>query len=233
MTTKDAADIIYNFYQNELDKRKITSEKVEGYEVNIEKYNDCLSDINVRLKIKLNNGGICSELLKNQLARHKCGLGEEFYDKDINENRIEYYNSSSILDIIELIESKKIKGKVFEHSPLIGFYTIHHNPFSTIGYSLIKNIANYWYDNEFGIIKIKRQNAFSQIVNKSEFNIKEILSQMHSRAIYSKKLTGEWLIYKISNNRNYFLCLASHNEGDANIFENKIRLCLEEFLELQ
>lgn len=62
---------------------------------------------------------------------------------------------------------------------------------------------------------------------------------MHKKAVYNRKLKGEWLIYKIVNNKKYYLCLASHREGvnriesDKNIFKNKISKCLLEFPKLK
>ena len=63
-----------------------------------------------------------------------------------------------------------------------------------------------------------------------------ILNAMHNKAISeraaNRELKGEWLIYKWVENKNYYLCLATHKERDQNIFENKLKPCLMEFPEL-
>ena len=54
---------------------------------------------------------------------------------------------------------------------------------------------------------------------------------MHDR-VYSKELTGEWIVYALHGKIKYYLCLALHDEGDENIFENKIKVCYKQFPEL-
>lgn len=46
---------------------------------------------------------------------------------------------------------------------------------------------------------------------------------MHNYALKNKDLKGEWLIFKKENNYNTYLCLATHNEKDEYILDNKIK----------
>ena len=82
------------------------------------------------------------------------------------------------------------------------------------------------------IKKDKRKNYDAILEKVTDGNITHILNYMHTEAVHSKKLTGEWLVYAKSNDKNYFLCLATHSEGDQNIFDNKILSCYQEFPEI-
>lgn len=234
MTKEEIIKKVHHYYSQQLIARHITTQKVTEFNEDINRYNNCVEDINQRLKIKLKNGGICSKILIKQLAKHNCQLGELYSNQNLSSNFefIEFYNSSEILDIIELIEIGSKQGEQFKHTPLQRLYKIHHNSFSGTGYSLILNIKNYWFNKTDKLIK-KREKEFQEIIEKVGINnLPLILHSMHDKAIYSRELTGEWIIYTKYNKINYYLCLALHNEGDTNIFENKIKYCYTEFPEL-
>jgi hypothetical protein len=221
---------IFDHYWGQLDNRKITSGKVGTYDADNNEYSNCVRDIQERLKVKLKRGGIYSTVLLHQLSRHKCQLGEMFNDK------VEYYNSSEILDLIEYIEQGKVDKRcdLFKHEPLKGLYKIHHGAFSGLGFSLILNIFKYWFDEKARELHAKRRADFENIVNKfRQQNLSGIAQQMHSKAILTlttkQKLTGEWLIFDRKDGINRYLCLATHDEGDKYIFDNKIQPC---YLEL-
>ena len=100
-------------------------------------------------------------------------------------------------------------------------------------FKLLMNIRNYWF-NKQGQIHKKRKADYKNIIDKHKLSKHIIMSNLHSQAIYGneRKLTGEWLIYTRVQEVNYFLCLASHTEGDNSIYENKIKECYNEFPEL-
>lgn len=179
----------------------------------------------------LANKGRYSSVLKNQLARHRLHLGEKF------KNEFGYYNTSEILDIIKLIESGKLSGEPFiRHNKLKnGFMKIHHGTYANNGYSILKNIKNFWFKNKK--IKSHMLDDFHKLIDEyGENNIKEIMYMMHNKAMINKamsnELKGEWLIYKKVNSHHYFLCLAHHKEGDNYIYNEKIIPCINEFPEL-
>jgi hypothetical protein len=220
---------IYQYLINQEKSRDLAQNKMETYLTDNEAYNASVQDIKNRLKVKLSSGK-CSNVLIQQLARHQCGLGEKYVEN------IEFYNSSEILDIIELIELGKIKGKSFNRCKELKEYShVHHNAYSSLGYSIIRNIREFWFRKE----KIKKnlRNDFEIIESKyGKSNIAAIMNTMHSKTIKEKlknnKLNGEWLIYREHNDHNYYLCLATHKEGDLNIYNNKLQLCISEFSEL-
>lgn len=218
------SDLIYDDLSLQESESNIGLEKVEEISIDEKKFNISISDVEQRLDIKLVTGK-CSNVLINQLARHYCMLGELFKDK------VEFYNSSEILNLIEYLEKDKQAGTTFNRSVLKGYMHIHHGAFATFGYSLVRNVKEYWF-NKNKKIKRERTSEYQSIVSLYPENIVAIANMMHQTAILNKNLRGEWLIYKIVDNRKYYLCLATHNEGDEKIFNDKIRKCVEQFPEL-
>ncbi len=219
-------EIILDHYNTLLDAKKI--KKIHGteFQVDMEKYNSTQQEIQEMISYHLKNKGACSNILSHQLTRHRMQIGEVFGEA------LEYYRATDILYVMEAIELNKIEGNMFRLPPLKGLYKIHHNPMSGLGYSLILNIKNYWFDKQEHIRNDKRKNYAAILEKVPDTNIAHILNYMHMEAVHSKKLTGEWLVYAKHKNKNYFLCLATHNEGDQNIFCNKILSCYNEFPEI-
>jgi hypothetical protein len=225
----DLENVIYQHLIDQEDSRILTLDKTEEYLADNKAYQNSLQDIENRLKVKLNSGN-CSDVLNQQLARHKCNLGERFGDK------VEFYNSSEILDIIESIELGKINGEPFNrHEELKDYLHAHHSSYSSLGYSIVRNIKEFWFKRKK--IKNELKDEFQQILSKyDQNNIAAIMNTMHTKAIGEKskngELKGEWLIYRQYNGCNYYLCLATHKEGDPNIYKHKIIPCITEFPEL-
>ena len=222
-------DLIFEHLTEQQEGRPITPDKVMEYFANNDKYQDCKCDIQERLKVKLNTGK-CSNLLVQQLTRHRCNLGEAFGEK------IEFYNTSELCDLIELIELGKVDGEPFNGDILRGFHKTHHGAYSGYGYSFVRNIKEFWFKNKK--IKPVLISDYQEILNKyGEQNISVIMNVMHTKAMHDKsvkgELKGEWLIYKKMRNCNYYLCLATHDEGDEEIRSSKLEPSLLEFPELK
>jgi hypothetical protein len=230
--TNQISNIIFEYLSHEEINRNITLAKTESVVIDFDLLKSCIEDTKERLKVKLSKG-ICSELLIEQISLHRAKYGERFGDK------IEYFNASEIIDLIENIETMKVIGSSFSNEPLKDYLHIHHNTYSSLGYSIARNVKEFWF-NKQGKIKNERNQDFEQIVKKIENeNIRNIAIEMHQKAMTKKDLKGEWLIYKVKNGINYYLCLASHREGenrkesDENIFNCKIAKCLVQFPELK
>ncbi len=226
--TKETESKIFSIYARQLCQRMVNKAGVEEHEIPVSEFESSISDIKNRLKIKLKANGVCSTLLIQQLGRHKSNLGEVFGDK------VEYYNSSEILDLIELIEDETIKiddpKNCFKHKPLKGLFKVHHGAYSGQGYSLMLNVCKYWFDRN-GTLHNKKREYFNAIVDNIGLrNLTAIAQQMHIKAVLDKEsgLTGEWLVIYRKSERNYYLCLATHDEGDQNIFDEKIVYCINE-----
>jgi hypothetical protein len=224
-------EILYKGLCEQEENRLITVEKMETISIDSIEYEVFINDIIERLNVKLKTG-VCSEFLINQLVLHKANKGEKYGDK------IEFYNVSEILNLIEKIENNEIVGLPYNNEPLKGYLHIHHNAYAGYGSSLVRNVKEYWFSRN-GVIHPKKIEEFGKIVKQhSNGKLSTVAIIMHQKAVYNRKLKGEWLIYKIANNKKYYLCLASHREGvnriesDKNIFKNKISKCLLEFREL-
>lgn len=229
---------IYKRFSVLEESKRITVDQTKTFEVESKTYQEAISDIEKRLEIKLRSGK-CSRVLINQLARHQCNLGEVFVEKtgDTLYEKIEFYNSSELCDLIELVEQKKRNGDDFNGSVLKGFSKIHHGAYSSNGYSTVRNIKEFWFTKN-GRIRLNLENRFQEILEEYEiYSIAEIMNQMHSIAMIDRsrnnELKGEWLVYSKVGARNYYLCLATHKEGDDNIWKNRIKPCLLEFPELK
>ncbi|MBC7523671.1 MAG: hypothetical protein H7239_04450 [Flavobacterium sp.] len=227
-------EIIYQHLCEQESKRMITIERTEPMIISLcdFDYEEFRKDVKERLKIKLKTG-LCSEFLIDQFTIHKANQGEKYGDKT------EYYNVSEILQLIEQIEDNKVVGTPFKKEPLSGYLHIHHNACTGFGSSLVRNIKEYWFKNN-GKIHPHRIEEFEKILNQHINNqLSTIAIIMHDKAVFNRNLRGEWLMYKIVDNKKYYLCLAAHKEGidrresDKNIFFNKISKSLMEFPELK
>lgn len=223
--------IIYEHLCEQEINRLITVEKTETISIDSIEYEEFKNDIKERLKVKLKTG-VYSEFLINQFAIHKANLGEKYGDKT------EYYNVSEILNLIEKIEEDKLCGRPFDKEPLKGYLHIHHNACAGFGSSLVRNVKEYWFKN--GVIRPDRIEEFEEILNQhSNGKLSTVAIIMHQKAVFNRNLRGEWLIYRIVDEKKYYLCLASHREGidriesDKNIYSNKISKCFLEFPDLK
>ncbi len=158
-----------------------------------------------------------SENFLTQLTKHKNNLGELYkISEEQDEFICEHFPYRQILQYLRSICTLDIKHDPFKHEPLKGLFKLH---FGISMYSTVRNVREFWFHN--GIIKTKRRNSFNQIIDKYDNNIIAIQNQMHTVAINQKskinKLKGEWIVYKIKNNKVHFLTLATHYESDFEI----------------
>jgi hypothetical protein len=216
--------VIYQHLIEQENRRLIFYDYCEETEIRRENLGSAILDTKNRLSVRLTQGK-CSRLLIEQIARHRLNVGEKFNE------RIEFYNASEILDMLEFLENDKVKHTDFTGEILNGFSKIHHGTYSGNGYSTVRNIKEYWFKK--GNIRNEHLNEFQQIWSDYEHHgISAILNMMHSKAMGKKELKGEWIVFKKHEGKKYYLCLASHYEDDKTIFEEKLMKCLTEFPEL-
>jgi hypothetical protein len=60
-------------------------------------------------------------------------------------------------------------------------------------------------------------------------NIANATVKLYAERSCEQGLTGEWIIYTQHGGQNYYLCLALHNEGDANVFDRIAKGCVYDF----
>ncbi|BBO71376.1 hypothetical protein DSCA_53060 [Desulfosarcina alkanivorans] len=137
-------------------------------------------------------------------------------------------NVIQMLDEVRYLEgikesSSTKKTELFRHPPLKGLRKKHfldsqfipQNMDSHYGFSyggnknldktineLIQQNKSGWIDDEF-IGELSHRITFGAIEERARI----------------KKLTGEWIVFQIYQNKNYYLTLGSHDEGDERIWE--------------
>lgn len=204
--------------------------------ISFEQLHSSLHDINSRLKLKLKTG-ICSQFLKEQLVLHNLQVGEKFGEL------IHFYHYSTILDTIEANENgHNVNIRDFTRNDFLkAFKHIHHNSSSYVK----NNVFNHWKKKCKGKDEVVFQN---QLLNEvyleliktqtEEFarqkSLGVLLNKIHNESIFRdfKDKTGEWIICVFQDERWFYLCLASHDEGDEKIVE-KVKKAIEEFPELK
>lgn len=98
-------------------------------------------------------------------------------------------------------------------------------------------VAQNLYNAVFKSGGFKKAVKKVQASNKSpiitEKMIKEFLDEITLGALEERekhnKLTGEWIIFAKHDQKNYYLCLNTHNAGDQEIFERINLYCLRDF----
>lgn len=101
---------------------------------------------------------------------------------------------------------------------------------------IAKNLQNYWNQDTD-----KAKNAINKIVTRhSSDDLWTLSGEIASRYVHeafehknlSRSLTGDWIIYKRHNGRNYYLCLAGHEETEESIYNRIAGSAEAEFPEL-
>jgi hypothetical protein len=212
------------FSENEFVATKINEKEVESSLLNVNR------EIDYKLK-----AGKCSNVLRNQLAVHRMNGYEKYKDE------YHHYHYAAIKDTLEAIEiGNKINIRSFNGPILRGLKHFHHSSETF----LKNNILNYWKKKVGKKNEIEYQNKLLSIVYKNlksvhgigianEKSIQVLLNQIHNESNFRKFdiKTGEWLVFVEHENKKYYLCLATHDEPDEDIYK-RILPCLIEFEEL-
>ena len=119
----------------------------------------------------------------------------------------------------------------FKHPPLRGLWKKHYlvgglnslaaniKPgFGRKQKTLHRIIAQYWNP--------KTADLPPEVVSRS---IAEAVVGLYAERSRDESLTGEWIVYAQNEGKNYYLCLALHDEGDAAIFDRIKEGCIGEF----
>jgi len=160
---------------------------------------------------------------------------------DILEHRGEV---SEIIQEIEALENLGISSsytkppKEFSGHILKGFWHKHY----FFGEFMAQNLLNALASPNKKTKKLKMKKKVGEIINsqKSEQEKSRELARLMTEGLYEQKaseqkLTGEWIIYKNYEGKNYYLTLAKHNEkdelieGDEVIYQRIIKGCQAEF----
>jgi hypothetical protein len=119
----------------------------------------------------------------------------------------------------------------FKHLPLKGLWKKHYL-LGGIG-SVAANTTIAFGRNKRDLHRVIEENYNPDTAHLSPLeisrNIANAALSLYANRSRAQRLTGEWIIYAQCGGRNYYLCLASHQEGDAEIFERIKNGCMAEF----
>lgn len=151
-------------------------------------------------------------------------------------------NTFAITDIIQQLEgrgpnrSSTAKPRPFKHEPLRGLWKVHFfDP-----RFLMRNISNQWG------LSSSKSDKFDKLCARvaSEENenptavgwqgrlAHELVIEGYQDRAAKRKLTGEWLIFGVHEQENFYLALCAHSDGaeqDGDIYNALLSLCGDEF----
>lgn len=151
-------------------------------------------------------------------------------------------NTAQIIDEIRQMEgfgkrrTNTIRKSEFRHPPLRGFKKKHFFQARFIP----KNIMNYWGLGE-GMVSKKMRDLFEEIyAGRDEIDVSELASRLSDAVVMRgykekaalSKLTGEWIVLKTYDDRNYYLAIAEHtndNESDKRLYDFLCTYCKEQY----
>jgi hypothetical protein len=109
--------------------------------------------------------------------------------------------------------------------PLTGILTgLMHKHYFQPGF-VLKNVQNFVGSDRFGAM-VKKVRANDDIPEEQKINYllhRATISGLEQKS-QSRKLTGEWIVYKRYNKANYYFTLGSHTEDDQAILERVLAL---------
>ena len=175
------------------------------------------------LELKLTTGK-ASNLLVNQLAQGLINRTLHFH---------------IVCDEIGVLEgalysrsSNTKPASEFRHQPLQGLWHKHYTEPSHI----LENIKNHWGRDfkRFTFIEdeiLAGQEAVQLTPAILGQIAQALVMNAHHDRNESQKMTGEWIVYAVHNEENYYLTIGTHKEGDEEI-ATRIRECAAEFPDL-
>jgi len=119
----------------------------------------------------------------------------------------------------------------FKHPPLKGFWKKHYL-LDGLG-SMAKNVQLGFGPDRRRLRQVIEENYNPKTAHLPpetvSKNIANAVVNLYAYRSRKQRLTGEWIIYGKYDGKNYYLCLAAHDEPDNDIFERIKRGCSGEF----
>ena len=134
-------------------------------------------------------------------------------------NRI--YDVHTIYDEIGMLEENdprisSAKGAhQFKHQPLRGLWCKHHHQTNFLMANLMLEM------NRASTVDSFLKNHIGEVMTQELIQnlVHELVLKNHHRRASEKRLTGEWIVYERVDDKNYYLTLGHHEEGDDRIKE--------------
>ncbi len=133
-----------------------------------------------------------------------------------------------------LEETSRTKNATqFRHPPLKGLWHKHYfdGSISALAQNVKNALGNYgmpYFESMAKEAKASGKERFVAPEDVTHIVNDVVTSNLHRRHV-DQKTTGEWLIYAVHENANYFLCLARHGEKDDQIRTRINSTCIHEF----
>jgi hypothetical protein len=133
----------------------------------------------------------------------------------------------------QLSDSKTKPASKFLRPPLQGLWHKHFYDSSISGMAQnVKNALNSYSIPYFEKkIEEARESGEEKYMTVEDIPhlVNDIVTGNLKRRSEEQKITGEWLVYAAHEGVNYYLCIAKHREGDANIRKRLDSTCFYEF----
>jgi hypothetical protein len=168
-----------------------------------------------------------SELLKFQIY---CGSKYRLFDTFAASDAVKHLEGRRIGG--RLIGTNTKSADTFLHKPLRGLKKKHWADPRQFARNMINEIKETRVDTNF---KSQLDSFFKRNAGK-DFDGHLIMEAAHIASIGAwesrvarNSMTGHWIVYAEFEEKNYYLCLASHDEGDDVIYERIRDICFKEF----
>lgn len=201
-----------------------------------------LNEVRGWLDLKLGTGA-CAKELGMQLAKACCRIPQKLGEKEV---LVDFHN---VCDQIERLEGKSpyvagntIRATQFRHTPLKGLWHSHWFQAAfmaqNIALEMQRDNGKAAIEHALKLVGDKLTTGElteAQLINAFTHSV--VFGGYERRASRKKRsnigcLTGEWIVYAKSNNRNIYLSLGSHDE-DAVEIKKRCLSAVEEFPELR
>lgn len=146
-------------------------------------------------------------------------------------------NIHKIMHEVKYLEGRNIQSRTksatqFKRPPLKGLWHKHYydGSVSAMAMNIRNALGNYGIPYFEQKIQEAKESGVEQFVTIEDIPhiVNDAISGNLKRRTEEQKTTGEWLVYAIHNNINYYICLAKHGEDEA--VRNKINSsCIYEF----
>ncbi|WP_421194991.1 hypothetical protein [Aeromonas enteropelogenes] len=138
-----------------------------------------------------------------------------------------------VIDAIREEESgKKLlgtkKSTLFKKEPLKGLWHKHYYSARFIGMNLANEMANGKLERIVNDIfephmgKPAKKEMFEELAKRV------VIDSLDTRS-KKQKITGEWIVFAKYQEKNYYLCMATHDNGDLAIRHKIDLICRKEF----
>jgi hypothetical protein len=179
--------------------------------------------------------GFQNLILKNEIPSERYSLSfllDLFYTFERGS-----INISTIIHEVKFLEGKKVESRTkeaskFKRPPLKGLWHKHYfdGNIPALALNVQNALENYgisYFEKRIQAAKVSGKEQFVKVEDIPHI-ANDVISGNLQRRRKEQKTTGEWLIYAIHENINYYLCLAKHGEDE--IVRNKINSsCIFEF----